>query len=62
MVVVVAPLCEMVGKFEAREVGASIFEINDNQLFVLILWMQQWGFARRPQSQQIPILRLQLLA
>lgn len=37
MVVVVAPLGEVVGEFEAWEIGTGILEINDNQLFVLIL-------------------------
>ncbi len=40
MVVVVTPFCEVVGEFEAWEVGTSILEINDNKLFVLIFWIQ----------------------
>ncbi len=40
MVVVVTPLCKVVGELEAWEVGTSILEINDNKLFVLILGIQ----------------------
>jgi len=39
MVIVVAPLCEMIGKFIAWEVRAGIFEIDDNKLFVLVPWV-----------------------
>jgi hypothetical protein len=37
MVIVIAPLCKVVGKFEAWEVSTSIFEINDYKLFVFVL-------------------------
>jgi hypothetical protein len=40
MVIVVTPLCEMVGKFKSWEISTSIFKINDNKLFVLVLRVQ----------------------
>lgn len=39
MVIVVTPFREMVGKFKASEVGVGIFEVDDDKLLVLILWM-----------------------
>lgn len=40
MVVIVTPFCEVVGELEAWEVSTRILKINDNDLFVLILWVQ----------------------
>jgi hypothetical protein len=40
MVIVVTPLCEMVGEFKSWEISTSILKINDNKLFVLVLRVQ----------------------
>jgi hypothetical protein len=42
MVIVVTPFREMIGEFKAWEVGTGIFEVNDDKLFVLILWVKEW--------------------
>ena len=41
MVIIIAPLCEMVGKFVAWEVSTSIFKVNDDKLFVFVFRVQQ---------------------
>lgn len=40
MVIVVTPLCKVVCKLEAWQVGVGIFKVNDNKLFMLVLWVQ----------------------
>jgi predicted transcriptional regulator len=40
VVVVVAPLCKVIGEFKAWEISISIFEVNDDQLFVLVSWVE----------------------
>lgn len=39
--VVVGPLGEVVCKFEPGEVGAGVFKINDDELFVLVFGLEQ---------------------
>lgn len=36
VVVVIAPFCEVVCEFEARDVGGRIFKVDDYELFVFI--------------------------
>lgn len=36
VMVIVTPLCKMIGKLKPGEVGAGIFEVNDNELLVLV--------------------------
>ena len=42
IVIVVAPFCEMVGKFKAGGVGGCILEINDYELFVVVCGEEKW--------------------
>ena len=37
IVIIVAPFCEMVGKFKTWSVCRRIFEVNDDQLLVSVL-------------------------
>ena len=40
IVVVVGPLGKVVGKFKSSGVRSCVLEINDNELFVLVLGLQ----------------------
>lgn len=41
VVVVVSPFGEVIGEFESRQVGRGVFKVNDDELFVLILGLQE---------------------
>jgi hypothetical protein len=40
VVIVVSPLCEMIGKLIARNIGSGIFKVDHNQLLVFISRLQ----------------------
>jgi hypothetical protein len=42
VMVIVTPLRKMIGKFKAWEIGACIFEVDDNELLVLVLGVEEW--------------------
>lgn len=45
--VIVAPLCKVIGKLQSGHIGIGIFKVNNDKLFVLISWVQERRFARR---------------
>ena len=55
-VVVVAPLREVVCKFETSWISGSVFEVNDNKPFVFVSGKEEGRFARRFKLEKIAIL------
>jgi hypothetical protein len=40
--VVVCPLVEMIGKLKTTGIGARIFEVNDDELLMLVSSLEEW--------------------
>lgn len=60
VVIVVHPLCEMVGKLVASRVGRCILEVNDNQLLMLVGGLQEGRFLIVwSDPENVAILRLE---
>lgn len=45
IMIVVAPLCEVVREFQAGCVGRGILEVDDHKLFVGVLGKQEWRWG-----------------
>jgi hypothetical protein len=59
IVVVVRPFREVVGEFEAGEVGARVLKVDDDELLVLVGWLEERGFlVVRPDTEDVAILGL----
>ena len=52
----------MVGKFEATDVSGGVFEVNDDELFVLIGWEKERGFATGFYAEEVAILGLYIVS
>ena len=53
---------KVVGKFEAAYVGGGVFEVNDDELFVLIGWEKERGFAAWFESEEVAVLSLDIVS
>jgi hypothetical protein len=42
VVVVVTPLCKVVGKFQPRCIGVGVLEIDDDELSMFICRVEKW--------------------
>lgn len=58
VVVVVAPLGEVVGEFEAGRVCTRILKVDDYELLVRVRWQQQRRCPRGQQPQNVAVLGL----
>src|SRR5271169_6070230 len=58
VVVVVAPLCKVVGEFHPGRVRTGVFEIDDDELAMGVGGMEEGRFARWYQAKQIAVLGL----
>jgi len=62
VVVVVCPFREVICKLQTGKIGSCVFEVDDNQLLVLICWLEQRRlFIIGADSQDISVLSLQTL-
>lgn len=52
----------MVCKFQSRDIGRRVFEINDYQLLVLVRWNQQRRLSTRFEAEKIAVLSLHVSA
>ena len=54
--VVVAPFGEVVGEFESAGVGGGVFEVDDDELFVLVCGEEERGFTCGLQAEEVAVL------
>lgn len=58
VVVVVAPFGEVIGEFEAGEVGVGVFEVNYYEPLVGVGREEKGGLAARRQAEDVAVLSL----
>ena len=59
--VVIAPFCEMVCKFQAWSIGVCVLEVDDYELLVLVCGEEERRFTGGLDTEDVAVLCLSLL-
>lgn len=58
VMIIVAPLCEVVREFETWCVGRGVLEVDNDELFVTVRWEEERRFGRWEEAENISVLCL----